>query len=142
MARLSTYHLLGGFDPDFRRSEDTDFNIRLAKIGGHFVGIAKPMVLQYMTKTPEKSLKDEQKYTLMLLDKHRDVPDRYGLYNYCCHWIDLKRAWLDKKILPFIFSILTLVISHPVHTFCRLFAAIPNIGLNKNFGRFHSRADN
>ena len=142
MARLSTYELLNGFDPEFRRSEDTDFNIRLAKIGGHFVGIAKPLVLQYMTKTPEKSLKDEQKYTLMLLDKHRDVPDRYGLYDYCCHWIDAKQAWLERKILPFILAILTLVMSHPVHTFCRFYAAISNIELNRNFGRFHSRADN
>ena len=142
MARLSTYQLLGGFDPDFRRSEDTDFNIRLAKIGGHFVGIAKPLVLQYMTKTLEKSLKDEQKYTLMLLDKHRDVPDRYGLYDYCCHWIDAKQAWLERNYFQFLITILTLVITHPIHTFCRIYAAIPNIELNRNFGRFHSRADN
>ena len=142
MARLSTYQLLGGFDPDFRRSEDTDFNIRLAIIGGHFVGIAKPLVLQYMTKTPEKSLKDEQIYTLMLLDKHRDVPDRYGLYDYCYHWIDAKQAWLERRILPFIFIILILIISHPLHTFRRFYAAVPNIKLNRNFSRFHTRADN
>jgi len=142
MARLSTYQLLGGFDPDFRRSEDTDFNIRLAKIEGHFVGIAKPLVLQYMTKTPEKSLKDEQKYILMLLDKHRDVPDRYGLYDYCCRWIDAKQAWLERKILPFILAMLTLIISHPLYTFRRFYAAVPNIELNRNFSRFHTRANN
>lgn len=141
MARLSTYQLLGGFDPDFRRSEDTDFNIRLAKLGGHFVGIKKPLVLQRMTMTPEKSLKDEQKYSLMLLNKHRDVPDRYGLYDYCRNWIDAKQAWLEKKILLFILTIFTLAIRHPIHTFCRFYAAIPNFELNRNFGRFHSRVD-
>ena len=51
MARLSTYRLVGGFDPQLRRGEDTDFNIRLALAGGHFVGIGQPLVVQSMTLT-------------------------------------------------------------------------------------------
>jgi glycosyltransferase involved in cell wall biosynthesis len=64
MARLSTYRALGGFDPELRRSEDTDFNIRLAAAGGHFVGIGRPLVIQTMTRTSEKSLAEEYRYML------------------------------------------------------------------------------
>ena len=39
MARTSTYQTVNGFDSKFRRSEDTEFCIRLAMNGGHFVGI-------------------------------------------------------------------------------------------------------
>ena len=62
MARLSTYKLVGGFDPSFRRGKDTDSNIRLSQAGGHFVGLAEPLVIQSMTKTSEKSLQDEYHY--------------------------------------------------------------------------------
>ena len=142
MARLTTYHLLKGFDSDFRRSEDTDFNIRLAKVGGHFVGVEQPLVLQYMTKTSEKNLDEEHRYTRMLLDKHRDIPDRYGLYAFCNRWIDAKQAWLERKIPSFIFTMSSLFISHPLLSFSRLYSSIPNIELNRNFSLFHSRLDN
>ena len=58
MARLSIFHQFEGFDPAFRRGSDTDFVIRLAKGGGHFVGIAAPLVVQTMTKTSDKGLAD------------------------------------------------------------------------------------
>ena len=37
MSRLGTYKALGGFDEDFRRSEDTEFNVRAAIYGAHFL---------------------------------------------------------------------------------------------------------
>src|SRR5262245_22040557 len=46
MARVSTYAIVGGFDPALARSSDTDLNIRLAQAGAHFVGIAQPLVMQ------------------------------------------------------------------------------------------------
>ena len=54
MARIGTYRAVGGFDPQLRRGEDTDFAIRLALAGGHFVGIAEPLVTQWMTRTSGK----------------------------------------------------------------------------------------
>jgi glycosyltransferase involved in cell wall biosynthesis len=53
MARLSTYAIVGGFDPMLARCEDTDLNVRLAIAGAHFVGIARPLVAQTMSKTAE-----------------------------------------------------------------------------------------
>jgi glycosyltransferase involved in cell wall biosynthesis len=137
MARLSTYRLLGGFDPSFRRGEDTDFNIRLAEAGGHFVGIASPLVIQTMTKTSEKSLRDEYCNMRLLMKKHRAIMEREGQYDFCCEWLEVKQAWLERRRLDLAGRLLKLSLNNPILTFRRLYLALPNIGLNRAFSRFH-----
>lgn len=137
MARLSTYRAVGGFDPAFRRSEDTEINIRIAKMGGTFIGISSPLVVQTMTRTVDKSIADERRYMLMLLKKHKDVPDKYGMYGFCRRWIDIKYAWLDGQRLYSLGRVMSLALNHPWLIFRRLTLAIPNIALNRAFSRFH-----
>lgn len=138
MARTSTYRGLGGFDARFRRSEDSDLVLRLAKAGGHFVGVGQPLVVQNMTRSMDKSLTGEKKFMLMLLDKHRDVADRAGLYDFCRRWIDIKQAWLEGRKAAFIGALVGLALRHPLQTARRLALAVPNIGINRAFGRFHT----
>ncbi len=138
MARLSTYRLLGGFDPSFRRSEDTDFNIRLALAGGHFVGISSPLVIQTMTKTAEKSIRDEFRYARLLLDKHKVVIEKEGVYVFCCEWLEVKLAWLEANYLNFIVRLSKLIIANPFLVLQRLYLALPNMSLNLSFRRFHN----
>jgi GT2 family glycosyltransferase len=137
MARLVVYRSLGGFDPQFRRHWDTEFNIRLAKAGGHFVGIARPLVVQTMTKTSDKSLAEEYRNTLLLMDKHRDVMDSMGQYGFCRQWIDAKQLWLKSRRTDFALAFLSLSLAHPVLTVSRLARSIPNIGLNRALRRFY-----
>ena len=138
MARTSVFRAHGGFDPVFRRSEDTDLAIRLAKAGAHFVGIAAPLVEQTMTATPEKSLRGERGFALKLLEKHRDVPDRYGLFDFCREWIEAKHAWLEGRRAACLARVLALAARHPSRTFLRLASAVQNWGLNADFRRFHA----
>ncbi len=138
MARLSTYRLLGGFDERYRRGEDTDFNIRLATKGGHFVGIAEPVVIQTMTKTVEKSLPEEHRNILQILEKHRAVIGEVNQYNFCRNWIDAKQAWLEGRKAEFILSMTMLAITHPILSGQRLFLALPNLAINRAYGIFHS----
>ena len=138
MARTSVYRALGGFDLDFRRSEDTDLAIRLAKAGAHFAGIGAPLVEQTMTATPDKSLRSERDFALRLLEKHRDVPDRYGLFDFCREWIEAKHAWLEGRRGAFVAKMLALALRHPLRATVRLAAAVPNLGLNADFRRFHA----
>lgn len=138
MARLSTYRLLGGFDPNLRRGEDTDFAIRLAETGGHFVGIAQPLVIQTMTKTSEKSLAEEYRNMMLLLEKHRAIIEREGQYYFCRRWLDIKQAWLEGRRSVFAWRLLTLTLGHPILTTRRLAMALPNVSLNRAFSRFHA----
>jgi glycosyltransferase involved in cell wall biosynthesis len=138
MARLAVYRALGGFDPRFRRSVDTEFNIRLAKAGGHFVGIAQPLVVQTMTKTSDKTLAEEYRNMLLLMDKHRDVMDSMGEYGFCRRWIDAKQVWLEGRRTEFALALLSLFLAHPILTARRLALAVPNVGLNRALRRFHA----
>lgn len=141
MARLKTYRLLGGFDPSFRRSEDTDLNIRLAEAGGHFAGIARPLVSQKMTKTADKSLRDEYFYMRLLFEKHQAIMEREGEYDFCCKWLKMKQAWLEHHQISFYGQLLKLGLTHPLLTLRRLYTALPSIGLNRAFSRFHASGD-
>lgn len=138
MARLSTYRLVGGFDPLLRRGEDTDFNIRLAMAGGHFVGIASPLVIQAMTKSSEKSLTEEYRNMKLLMEKHRVIMEREGQYDFCRNWLEAKQAWLERRRMDFARHILVLGLTRPVLTMRRLHMALPNAGLNRSFSRFHT----
>ena len=137
MARLSTYRKLGGFDPLFRRGEDTDFNIRLAIAGGHFVGVGEPLVVQIMTKTSEKSLQDEYKYWRLIIEKHKTIMDSEAQLNFCISWLDMKQTWLERKPFIFILKLSRLFLKNPVVTLQRLYLAIRNIGSSSQFSRFH-----
>ena len=137
MARLSTYRLVGGFDPMLRRGEDTDFTIRLAQAGGHFVGIAQPLVTQWMTKTSEKSLAEEYRNQMLLLEKHRLIMERAGQYGFCRQWMRAKQAWLEGRHGELVNALLNLALRHPLLTGRRLLMAVPNMRLNLAFSRFH-----
>jgi GT2 family glycosyltransferase len=139
MARLSTYALVGGFEPALRRCSDTDLNIRLALAGAHFVGIGRPLVVQYMTKTSEKSLAEEYRNILILMDKHRGIIDETGRYDFCLRWVQAKQAWLSGHLANFARTMASLAFSHPILTASRLALAVPNFGLNRAFSRFHLR---
>lgn len=141
MARLSTYRLIGGFDPSLYRSEDTDFNIRLAEAGGHFVGIKQPLVIQRMTATSEKSLAEEYRNLLLIMKKHRPIMERAGQYDFCLRWVEAKQAWLESRHAAFARILSSLALMYPVLTGRRLVLAFQNIGLNHAFSRFHSHGD-
>ncbi len=137
MARTSVYRGLGGFDPEFRRSEDTDLAIRMAKSGGHFAGIAEPLVDQRIAPAPDRNLAMEKNFIVKLLEKHRDVPDRYGLFDFCRNWIELKQAWLEGRRSDFLVKALGLAARHPSRAARRLWLALPNLGPNAAVRRFH-----
>jgi len=137
MARLDVYRALGGFDPRLRRCSDTELNIRLAKAGGHFAGIARPLVVQTMTRTTDKTLAEQYRYMLLLMDKHRDVIDHADQYVFCRRWIGAKQLWLEKRRIEFALALLSVSFAHPILTARRLALALPNIGLNRALRRFY-----
>lgn len=139
MARRSTYLNIGKFDTQFRRSEDTEFNIRVAKAGGHFVGIAKPLVVQFMTKTSEKSLDDELNCMLLVLKKHKDIFLKEKHYKFGCELLKAKTSWLENRKYRFLRIMIKLFVCHPVLLLRRIKSAFPNIGINRAFSRFHQK---
>jgi glycosyltransferase involved in cell wall biosynthesis len=137
MARTETYRMVGGFDPEFRRCEDTDFCIRVARAGGHLVGISTPLVVQVMTRTKDKDLELERKYSLALLDKHKDLFCHEAMFEFCREWLELKHYWLRGDWNMFVTRAMKLGVTHPLLTWRRTWLAFPSLGSNRSFGRFH-----
>lgn len=137
MARTATYRLIGGFDVELRRSEDTEFSVRLSLRGGHFVGIAKPLVIQHMTRTSEKSLSEELRNMLLVMQKHHDFLKRYGEYEFCVCWLKAKHVLLEGNKPKFLFSMAAIAFRWPLLTLQRLLPARRNLSLNRAFSRFH-----
>jgi glycosyltransferase involved in cell wall biosynthesis len=139
MARLSTYKEIGGFDPNLRRSEDTDFVIRLALAGGHFVGVSKPLVIQNMTYGSEKSLVEECRNMNYLITKFRNDINNDEQYQFILRWLELRKAWLEDRKYDFLVVLLILVKANPILFFQRIFCALHNITLNLNLRKFYSK---
>jgi glycosyltransferase involved in cell wall biosynthesis len=137
MARTEVYRALGGYDTAFRRVDDTDFCVRLARAGGHFPGIAEPLVVQTMTNTTDKNLAREKEYTLALLEKHRDLFEDEALYRYCCEWTELKDLWLRSERLAFARRLARLSVRSPFFTLLRMYTALPGVEGNLAFRQFH-----
>jgi glycosyltransferase involved in cell wall biosynthesis len=138
MARRTTYELVGGFDPAFRRAEDTDLCVRLAGAGAHFVGLGQPFVIQTMKATVDKSIAGEALFAMALIDKHHDLFESEADYLFARDWLGLKHHWLANRRLRFAAGLARLGLARPAFTGRRLTAALPNLGLNRAFRRFHA----
>ena len=134
MGRRQVYEVLGGFDEELRRSEDTEFTIRHAAAGGHFVGIAEPLVTQIMTKSKDKNLEEELACTLYYLEKHKEHFPSLGAYTFQMSWIKAKYAYFTGNKLP----LLKLLFLHPIRSFQKILWALPNYATNQQFKSFHN----
>ncbi len=138
MARVSTYRAVGGYNPSLRRRSDTDFTIRLAKAGGHFAGIAEPLVVQTMTKA-EKNFAEDFRNVKAMLDLHRDTLEAAGQYGFCRRWVEAKQAWLEGQMGAFALTAAGLAARHPVLTLRRALLATRSLGAHRAESRAFSR---
>ncbi|ULR43415.1 glycosyltransferase family 2 protein [Rhizobium sp. K102] len=139
MARTSTYIELGGFDPTFRRSEDMEFCVRVARAGGHFIGIAEPLVTQTLTYSFDKSLEKELHYKLQVIDKHETAFKNKDHYRFSREWMKTKYLWLRGDRAAFVRKLIISAITHPFLTWSRLRYALPQLDSNRSFSVFHRK---
>ena len=114
MARREVYERLGGYDAGYRRWDDTEFLIRLAKAGGHFPGIADPLVTQQVTGGSDKTRAIEMQQALRCLEKHRDVVVSARRYRFARSWLKLRCLYFTHERARFAAGFLMLALRHPV----------------------------
>ena len=137
MARLSSYRKAGGFDNSFRRSEDTEMCIKWALLGAHFVGIKAPLVNQFMTNSPDKSIDIEFKYSNLLIKKYENFINKKGDFKFCLQWLKIKYQFSKGKFTKMTINLIYLFIQNPFETLRRLIISFPRLKLNINFSTFH-----
>ena len=96
LARRDTFAAVGGFDRALRRVEDADFAIRLALLGGHFIGTESHVLIQNATSAPDKSPERNLEAEQHLATKHADYLRTVGRYHYAWRWPRL-RYWHFKR---------------------------------------------
>ena len=137
MARRATYTSVGGFDPLLRRHEDTDLNLRLALQGAHFAGLADPLVTRHMTATDDKSLRAEYQGALDLIEKHRELLQRWGWYDFNRLWCDMKFARLDGGVRSALPCLVRLFARSPAKLVRKLAWAVPNRARYAKYRQVH-----
>ncbi len=114
MARRSTFVALNGFDANLRRVEDADLAIRLAFMGGHFIGTKERLFVQWATggtdKAPEKNLEAEQ----ALADKHVAYLRSVQRYRYARSWPFLRYLHFKRRYGRFLMELASLFIRYPL----------------------------
>lgn len=139
MARIELYRRMEGYNDRIRRGEDTDFNVRLGLIGGHFVGIAAPLVTQTMTMGIEKTLDQERKVELLLLEKNIEYLANNGWYSFCIAWLEIRYAHLNNKKALLLKKLIILLIRHPVKVLYKLHWIIPAHATRRDFKKWHHK---
>src|SRR5262249_57461388 len=104
LARRSTFEAAGGFDPNLRRLEDSDFAIRLALCGGHFAGTTERLYVRHMTGGTEKSAEFDFAARNALAEKHRVYLEAIGRYQYAVRWPPLPYCPFNPRYPQFFFE--------------------------------------
>lgn len=109
LARRSTFEAVGDFDPKFRRHQDTDWAIRLALMGGAFVGTREVVIDQYITPTSDKSAELVRSLGIALRIKHKDFLSGHWAYRsaiarvHAEHYNEHGPKWLFRLAILWLF---------------------------------------
>ena len=115
MTRRSTLAAVGGFDPELRRVEDADFAIRLALLGGHFVGTPEILFVQHSTSAPDKSPEQNLEAQQRLVSKYRDYLEKIGWFEYARRWRKLRYWHFSRRYGHFTLELFGAFCALPVH---------------------------
>lgn len=139
--RRQAFRTVGNFDANFRRAEDSEFCVRAALTGAHFIGTSEVMVQQTMTLSCDKSLDLAHQATLALFDKHRALIEQEGLYPFLWRWADVKHAYKSGRKIKMLLKLLALLLRHPRQSTRRIALAQKNIQAVKRDGAFLRQGD-
>lgn len=137
MAHREVFENLRLFDETFRRGEDTDFNIRAALSGAHFIGIAEPLVTQTMTMGQEKKLDREREAELAMLEKHKDYLQTKNWYAFCRKWLEIRYDYYNRRWPSFVKRMIFLAFRYPGMFINKLIWALPATDTRRSFKKWH-----
>lgn len=136
MAPRNVYEVLNGFDPSLKRSEDTDFNVRLSLLGGIFIGEPRPLVHQNVTLTSDKNIYIEKECWMMIIKKHKDVLGSESSYSFCLRWSELKYDFFLGNWMALAKNMLLILSKNPLRCMERSWWALSGAKYNLIYKRF------
>lgn len=125
LARRRTFDAVGGFDSALLRAEDADFAVRLALLGGVFVGTEERLFIQHATTAQDKSPRRNREAEVALAHKQEAYLRRKGLYYYATRWPELRCCHFERRYVAFAACFLSLMLRHPMRSVRHLLATAP-----------------
>jgi len=125
LARVDTFRAAGGFDPSFRRVEDVDFAVRLARLGGHFVGCPERLYLQHATQAPDKSARRNFDAEMQLVEKHREYLEERDRYRFARNWFTVRYHHFNHDPVRMAWALLRGWWNDPALVTRQLFTTVP-----------------
>lgn len=125
MARRATFAAVGPYDETMRRTEDSDFAIRLARAGGHFVGCREELIRQHATGGHDKRPIVDYESHRALIEKNRDYLVAKGRYRYALDWQEMKYHHFARRPLRAWAALIRLAARHPAWTLAQLWRNAP-----------------
>ncbi len=125
MASGDALRAAGGFDPEFRRSEDADWAVRFAFAGGHVVGCPERLYLQHATQAPDKSAVRNFDAEMRLLDKHRAYLEAQHRYTFARDWFTVRFHHFNRDHRRLAIALVRGWLGHPVLVTRQLLTTVP-----------------
>lgn len=125
MTRKATYETVGVYDTAMFRSEDSDFAIRLALAGGHFIGTAEEVLVRYSTGGDEKKAETIFESYQKLMEKYRNYLIGKKRYQYAMLWNRLRLYHFGKRPFRAFLVLLTLFFRFPLLTWTHFWSTAP-----------------
>jgi glycosyltransferase involved in cell wall biosynthesis len=125
MTRKSTYDAVGLYDERMIRSEDTDFAIRLARKGGHFIGCKEEVIIQYPSGGEEKKPRVNYESYKTLMEKHADYLHSVGRFEYSMLWNKLRLHHFSAERMRALGVLTELFIKYPRLTWTHFWNTAP-----------------
>jgi GT2 family glycosyltransferase len=126
MVRRSTLDAVGPYDETLRRCEDSDFAIRLARKGGHFIGCPEQVIRQFATGGHDKNPSVEYESHRALIEKYRDYLTPKNRYRYALDWQKIKYYHFSRQPFRAFLVLAGMAIRHPVWTFSQFRRSAPS----------------
>lgn len=137
MGRTKIFRDLNGFDSTMRRAEDTDFSIRFALAGGHFVGIDRPLVHQSMTTGNEKTLDAEYIAENIVLKKHAEYLKAIGWFDFVKSWLDIRYAYFRNEWVRLTVLLIKLGFTSPIKFIRKIYWSLPAASTRNAYKDWH-----
>jgi glycosyltransferase involved in cell wall biosynthesis len=120
MTYTEVFSFIGSYDTNLRRTDDTDFAIRLGLSGGHFIGTDKVLVEQYWSCGSDKAPKVELDSQVRLLEKYRDRFRSSAHFDFAMRWRKIRFFYFSQNRLGLFKATINCILTHPILSSKRL----------------------
>lgn len=120
MTYLEVFRSIGLYDVSLRRTDDTDFAIRLGLAGGHFIGTKEVLVEQYWSTGSDKTPKIEYDSQIRLLKKYKKEFRSKSHYDFAFKWRKIRLFYFTKDFNNIVKALLECFAFHPILSFLRI----------------------